>query len=303
MNLTPYLNRPEYFFRPIQAFNRILKQDQEKVEKYNWVQLPWGCSIKVSTVGSEPVNLSLLHMGLYDLVVTETLWRLLDAGETAVDVGANIGYMTNIMAAKTGNTGKVYCFEPNPDIYSELVANTNDWQSKFGFHHIKVEQIALSNQSGNGLLSVPENSGEAKLVEYLEVKSEEQLNDKHPQTYQVNIKRLDEVIDKTIGVLKIDVEGHELSVIQGASQLIIDHKIRDIVFEEHEGYPSPVSDFLETHGYTIFRLWKGFWKPILYRPNTVHFHPWEPPSYLATLDEKRAKNRFEKIGWLSLMQH
>ena len=48
--------------------------------------------------------------GIYDLIVTEILWRLINKGEIAVDVGANIGYMTSLMAAKVASSGKVYSY-------------------------------------------------------------------------------------------------------------------------------------------------------------------------------------------------
>lgn len=38
-------------------------------------------------------------MGVYDLPVSETIWRLLDPGDYAIDVGASLGHMTGIMAA------------------------------------------------------------------------------------------------------------------------------------------------------------------------------------------------------------
>ncbi|HEY9600524.1 MAG TPA: hypothetical protein V6C85_02875, partial [Allocoleopsis sp.] len=72
------------------------------------------------------------------------------------------------------------------------------------------------------------------------------------------------------------------------------------IFEDHRGYPSPVSQFLEDHGYTIFRLWKGFWKPRLEIPSKTLVHSWEPPSYLATKDPSRAQERLGKRGWYSL---
>jgi FkbM family methyltransferase len=45
----------------------------------------------------------------------------------AVDVGANIGYMTSLMAHKVGLSGKVIAFEPHPAIYKRLVNNVQDW--------------------------------------------------------------------------------------------------------------------------------------------------------------------------------
>jgi FkbM family methyltransferase len=296
VNLIHYLNRPEYFFRPQQVFNRLLPTNQTKLPEYKFIKLPWGININISTDIYDPVYLAISRTGIYDLIVTEILWRLLDSGETAVDVGANIGYMTGLMAARTGALGKVYSFEPNPEVYSELIKNIHEWHSNLGWNHIKVEQLALSNHSGIGILAVSENREAGQLTEESATNSSSNFK----QTYNVSLQRMDEVINDDIGVMKLDVEGHELAVLQGATKLIINRRIRDIVFEEHKGYPSAVSEFLEAHGYKIFRIWKGFWKPILHSPQQDYIHPWEPPSFLATLDEERVKNRLQKSGWMSL---
>jgi FkbM family methyltransferase len=241
-------------------------------------------------------------MGIYDLIVTEVLWRLIDRGETAVDVGVNIGYMTTIMAKRVGETGKVWCFEPNPEVYEELSENIRTWQETLGWNQIYAKKIALSNQTGVGVLSVPKrNREEASLIPHTDVR-DIQGNESNSKIYTVSLARLDEILKNSelIGVLKIDVEGHELEVLQGATELITKQQIRDIIFEDHSGYPSPVSQFLEEHGYTVFRIWKGFWRPVLEPPTKKRVHQWEPPSYLATKDISRTIERLKKRGWSSL---
>jgi FkbM family methyltransferase len=307
MNLINYFNRPEYIFRPSQIYRRLVRSPSrgkaqlpsKETNPFETVLLPWGVTIKIRPSPSEVVGRSLCAMGIYDLIVTEALWRLIDSGETAIDVGVNIGYMTTIMAKRVGETGKVLSFEPNPEVYEELSENIKLWQEDLGWHQIHAQKIALSNQSGLGVLSIPQaNREEASLVSTTQVRNT-QNNESHFKTYTVSLKTLDELLksDESIGLIKIDVEGHELEVLQGATDLITKQKIRDIIFEEHRGYPSPVSQFLEEHGYTVFRLWKGFWKPVLKSPTQKRVHQWEPPSYLATIDRVRAIERFKNRGW------
>lgn len=302
MHLTNYLNRPEYIFRPGQIYRRILRSPHQDTNKFENVLLPWGVTIKICPSPSEVVGRSLWAMGIYDLIVTEVLWRLIDRGETAVDVGVNIGYMTTIMAKRVGETGKVWCFEPNPEVYEELSENIRTWQETLGWNQIYAKKIALSNQTGVGVLSVPKrNREEASLIPHTDVRAI-QGNESNSKTYTVSLARLDEILKNSelIGVLKIDVEGHELEVLQGATELITKQQIRDIIFEDHSGYPSPVSQFLEEHGYTVFRIWKGFWRPVLEPPTKKRVHQWEPPSYLATKDISRTIERLKKRGWSSL---
>jgi hypothetical protein len=46
---------------------------------------------------------------------------------------------------------------------------------------------------------------------------------------------------RTLALLKLDVEGHELAVLEGASRLLGGGAIRDVMFEEEETLPTPVS--------------------------------------------------------------
>jgi hypothetical protein len=99
-------------------------------------------------------------------------------------------------------------------------------------------------------------------------------------------------------VAKIDVEGHEPAVLRGASQALAEHRIRDIVYEAHAGYPDEVSGLLEHEGYHVFAVGSGFFGP---RCQPASDGPvaarWESPSFLATLDSDRALARLQPRGW------
>ncbi len=302
MHLTNYLNRPEYFFRPHQIYHRLVPPPNNEANEFATVRLPWDVTIKIRPSPTEVVGRSLWAMGIYDLIVTEVLWRLIDRGETAIDVGGSIGYMTTIMAQRVGETGKVWCFEPNPEVYQELSENIKIWQETLRWNQIDARSIALSNYSGVGVLNIPKNNREEAYLTSSLDGTDAPSNEKLFKSYTVSLERLDDLLktNDPIGVMKIDVEGHELEVLQGASRLMAKQQIRDIIYEDHSGYPSPVSQFLEEHGYTIFRLWKGFWKPLLEPPSKKLIHPWEPPSYLATKARSRTIERVQKRGWSSL---
>jgi FkbM family methyltransferase len=297
-----FLNRPEYIFRPVQIYHRLFNKTSQSKKEFDNLLLPWGVELKIPTDSDDKVGYSISTQGIYDLSVTEVLWRLINQGDTAVDIGANIGYMTSIMAKRVGKTGKVWCFEPNNQVYEELLSNISNWYSKYNWNHIYCQQLALSNKSGVGLLKVPQKNREkSSLIEGSDsIKETQELNG--CKIYKICLKTLNEIFDTSskIGVVKIDVEGHELEVLQGATDLISKQRIRDIIFENHYGYPSPVTQLLEEYGYTIFRIWKGFWKPLLKPPTNNLVHPWEPPNYLATKEPKRAIKHLKKRGWNSL---
>ena len=136
-----YINRPEYIFRPFQIYQRIFNQDYSSTNNLKDVVLPWGLNIKVSTLTNDSLGKSLLKFGIYDLSLTEVIWRLIEPNETAIDICANVGYITSLMSVKVGRGGRVLCFEPNPEVYEELTVNILNWQQQTS-KNIYPQQIA-----------------------------------------------------------------------------------------------------------------------------------------------------------------
>jgi FkbM family methyltransferase len=202
------------------------------------------------------------------------------------------------MAARVGATGRVVCFEPHPELFGELVDNIRRWADLSAVGHITPHQMALSSRSGHGHLRAgiefQQNRGTAS------VGAESVSGDAGETSYDIELRRLDDLFAEAerIGVLKLDVEGHEAEVLRGASSLLASHRIRDIVFEEHDDYPAPASQLLEDNGYCLFRLRHHLFGPAV-RPiaEKVGRLGWDPPSYLATTDPARAVARLNQRGW------
>jgi FkbM family methyltransferase len=236
------------------------------------VRLPWGAILKINP--AEVIGRAIWLKGIYDLIVTETLWRLADKSDVAVDAGANIGYMTSVLSIRAGI---VHAFEPHPAVFKTLSENAHRWDN------VRLYEKALSNQTGDAYLAVPSDH-----------KSNEGLAFLADTGLKIRRIRLDALL--TIDLLKLDVERHELQVLEGAGDL----KIRDIIFEEHGEYPTRVTDYLERRGYVIYSLGQTFFGPKLYAPQEKPSRVWEAQSYLATLDASRAITRFKTRGWQCL---
>src|SRR4051794_10893580 len=101
--------KPEYFYQPVQLLRRLRAAITHRGNAPVRVRVPGGAEFVAPA--SDHIARAFLHLGVFDLVVTETLWRLIDPGEVGVDAGANIGYMTSIMAARAA---RVWAFEPHP---------------------------------------------------------------------------------------------------------------------------------------------------------------------------------------------
>jgi FkbM family methyltransferase len=158
----------------------------------------------------------------------ETRWvkRLLRRGMTAVDVGANVGYYSALAAECVGPTGKVIAFEPNPSAFERL----RGWIESNALAHAKCFQIAISNAPGRLALYIPppsEHHNNANLIS----------GGVGGSSVIVPVQTLDSMLETLaidrVDFLKVDVEGFELRVMQGAERSVEAGKIRAILAEFH----------------------------------------------------------------------
>ena len=290
------LLRPEYLFQPRMVLKRFLRAIKSPRET-EIVQLPWGLPLKVRP--DEVVGSVIWCYGLIDLVVAESIARLLDPGETALDVGANIGQMTGLMALVSGVGGRIIAFEAHPIVAEELRENRDLWNNLGSQAPIDIREVAVSLSSGEVKFasgkSWEANRGIAKVI------SPDSEGD--GQVFTVPSVTLDDALPDgiNVGFCKLDVEGHEDAVLLGCKKLLTERRIRDIAFEDLDFANSNVASLLEKHGYTIFSLHSEIMKPIL-RPASrdVKFLIRDGCNFIASLDPQRTMARFQKFGWRAL---
>jgi FkbM family methyltransferase len=237
-------------------------------------------------------------MGLKELPVSEAIYRLVDPADVVIDVGANIGHMTSIMAVRTGPSGRVLSFEPHPLTYEELRGNTQCWAQMKGVGAIRVYRFALSDTTGSGSLGVPGNDSVNRALASMMPNGE-----LDGSRFPIQLRRLEEFVapGQMVGLMKVDVEGREYEVLKGAQRLLRRHEIRDIIFEEFSPYPSQATTLLSKEGYQIFYLGLKLWGPTT-SPASVTRATREGymPIYLATTEPSRALGRLKKRGWMAL---
>lgn len=291
-----FVNRPYYLYRPLQIAIRLrVKVDLDGSPRL--LRTAWGSHLYCwpDTIGQ-----AVARTGVYDLIVAETLARLVDPGETAVDAGANVGFMSNLLAYATGKSGHVISFEPHPLIFETLTSNVARWEAIDRIDTISVRQAAVSSSAGTLPLTVrltmfAHNKGTASLERPDTAKSTD------VEMIEVETVRLDDEFSAPIGVLKLDVEGHELAALRGAESLLSGKLIRDVLFEEHQSPPTPVTTLFEAHGYTVLGVHQGLAGPILSPPaDAYNWQLWDPPGLLATIDPERARQRLKRRGWVCL---
>jgi FkbM family methyltransferase len=151
--------------------------------------------------------------GIYEPAETDLVSTILRPSMTFVDVGANIGWYTLLAATKVGTEGRVLAFEPEPENCRLLLESIR----LNGFRNVVLMQTCLYNKKGRNVLWLdPENLGAHSLIKdsYLE----------RQKSIEVDTNTLDDALTELainyVDVLKIDVEGAEPQVLEGAERLI-----------------------------------------------------------------------------------
>lgn len=172
--------------------------------------------------------------------------------ECALDIGANIGNHTvRFLQRKFKN---VQCFEPNEILCDLLKLNTAD------FTNVTVRNLGLSNEIKNELLTLHETNWGGGTVGVNTVPGKDGAWNEIP----IRLVTLDSLIEEfsvKIDFIKLDAEGHEKKIIEGASQLIEEHK-PIVAFEEHnidnEG-SSELIKILRGKNYEIYQMSENFY--------------------------------------------
>ena len=290
------LLKPCYVFAPRTLVRRVGMSLFRPRSPRQLVRLPWGAVLAVNA--NEVIGRELVRQNVFDIAVTETAWRLLQAGDVAVDVGANIGYVTSLFAAKVGSQGHVEAFEPHPRIFSRLRENVRNLNFGAAPVTIILHECALGSRDGAAYLIEPSAFGINEGTSTLAARPGEPS----PACpgFEVGLARLDTVLaDREIALLKVDVEGYEADVFAGAEQLLARRRIRNVIYEAHDCERSPLHQLLARYGYSVFgigydlfglRITPGIAPPKVDRR-------WESPSYLATLSPGTALTSLRTRGW------
>ena len=142
------------------------------------------------------------NRGIYDPLETRAIQRL--RIRNALDIGANVGYYTCLLA---GLGARVHSFEPHPEMYSILLDNIRYNKLE---HMVTTHSVALADHTGQDNFFIPKhgNDGMGGLRERI-LPSEAR--------FRVQVKRLDDIIPdgEPVDFIKIDVEGSESDIIAG----------------------------------------------------------------------------------------
>lgn len=160
---------------------------------------------------------------------------------TAVDIGANAGIYSYALARLYDT---VYAFEPNPYLLDMLRAYASD--------DIHVSACGLSDTSGEAVLHIPQVRGQ-DLTGWATLDPAVYPTVDHFRTLSVEVETLDSYALDAVAFIKMDVEGHELQVLEGARETI--RRCRPhVLIEIKPQHLVQAHAFFDAYGYDIKRL-------------------------------------------------
>jgi FkbM family methyltransferase len=158
-------------------------------------------------------SLLLSVNGVYEETEARLFERSIRPGDVVVDVGGHIGYYTLLAARAVGPNGHVYAFEPERGNFAVLAANVAD-----NGYAQRVTAVNKAVMAQNGELRIyvsPDNAGDHHVYA---------VGDDDRPSYAIEGIALDEFFaaraDKTVNVVKMDVQGAEPSALRGMRGLL-----------------------------------------------------------------------------------
>ena len=195
---------------------------------------------------------NLINGGRYEPANLEVLLSFVRDDSVLLDIGANLGFFSLHVGKRVRHAGKVYAFEPHPTMVRLLCASAflnglSSFDGQSGT--ITVRQIGASDRHARVNFKYPRD--------HLGGGTLHQLADEQPENVAGHIYPLDRIFPSNFkcDLVKIDVEGHELSVLRGMDGILTRSSNVKILFEKlavNTGREDEVMTFLRSHGFELF---------------------------------------------------
>ena len=149
---------------------------------------------------------------LHEPITTEAFIDAIIPNTTVIDIGANAGYFSVIAACSLGASGRVVAFEPDPRVWPNL-----EWAARHSQGSIDLVRAAVAACDGTIEFHVGSGPASGSVIR--------QLVEQPHRIQQVDSVSVDSYLAKhpqlpPVSVVKIDVEGAELTVLEGMQELL-----------------------------------------------------------------------------------
>jgi FkbM family methyltransferase len=200
---------------------------------------------------TDAVSNCLLRNQVWEPLETFLITREIKQGDAVVDLGANIGYYTLLLAKLVGPQGRVHAFEPDPDNFAILEKNV----ASNGYRNVKLVRQAVSG-----------TTGDIKLYRAEDDPGDHRVYDSHDDRQSIIIRatRLDDYFDgreARIDFIKMDIQGAEGAALEGMFSLLERNQGVRLLMEfwpiglQRNGLPpEQCLDFLLKRGFLMYEL-------------------------------------------------
>jgi FkbM family methyltransferase len=190
----------------------------------------------------------------YEHETSTAVLRIIRPGDTFLDIGANVGYFSLLVAKLVGAEGRVVSFEPNPRNCAALAAAAARNQLD-----IVIEQVAVAEHNGTALFcDLGENDSNGIF----------HIEGDGAATYEVNTVSLDSFMTASgtpaPKMIKIDVEGAEMQVLRGGSALFSSPSLEFVICEfnvpqlhRFGSSMQDIVDFMDARGLSLYQFDNG----------------------------------------------
>lgn len=189
--VTVLINNPTVFFRILYGRIYRLIQSLLPVSAYPVRKRINGVVFEFDCTRSDVIR--GMFLGLYEIPERILMKKILRHGDTFIDAGANIGYLSAIAAGLVGKSGEVHSFEPVPEYFQRL----QKFASLNPNYKIITNQYALGETDGVDRITIAssQNIGWNTMVPgFLEPKEQK-------QTIEITVRRLDKYIRESLKIL------------------------------------------------------------------------------------------------------
>ncbi|HXJ04464.1 MAG TPA: FkbM family methyltransferase [Candidatus Acidoferrum sp.] len=212
----------------------------------------------------EGIDFSIYLLGAFERSTVITLERLVKPGDVVLDIGANIGAHTLGLARSVGSAGKVFAFEPTDFAFDKLKRNLA----------LNPELQARTYPRQILLAAEPTEDAPKEIFASWPLEKDASVHPKHRGRQVTARNAAVDTLDRTVAregidrvnVIKIDVDGHELPVLQGGLAVLT--RFRPVLVmemspyvhaEERNSFPALVA-LLREAGYSIQHA--STWAPL-----------------------------------------
>lgn len=215
----------------------------------------------IALINNDYISEHIKASGVWEPHVTNYLVKNVKPNETVIELGANIGYHTALMAKSVSPGGRIYAYEANSAVYdlAKFSLRMNDLSDV-----VEIKNIGISDKTGEAFLHCvrPDNHsllrtniGEA----YITLAGSQSNNN---SAKKIKVTSLDEDLPdlKNVDWLRMDIEGSELLAIHGAKRIIESSPNIKIVMEwapsmlKNFGNVSDFIDLLHNYGFTFYNI-------------------------------------------------